>query len=151
VLELLASLHELPEAARDGIRDQGGGYLNHAMLWAMIAEEGGGQPAEELAQAVQTSFGSFDDLKRQMSEAAAAVFGSGWAWLTVDATGKLAVEKSANQDSPLTEGRRPLLGIDVWEHAYYLRYQNRRAEYVERIWDVVNWYQILINYRASTA
>lgn len=139
LLELLANLEALPESVRTAIRNNGGGYFNHALFWEMMKPNGGGQPEGQLAQAINRDFGSFDAFKEQFSKAAKTLFGSGWAWLVADASGKLEIMQTPNQDTPLAVGKKPLLGIDVWEHAYYLQYQNRRAEYVDNFWSVVNW------------
>ena len=149
ILELLSDLDSIPEVIRETVRNNAGGYLNHCMLWAAASPELQDGPTEDLALAVDASFGSFDGLKQQMSEAAGTVFGSGWAWLAADAEGGLRILQTANQDTSLAEGLHPLLGIDVWEHAYYLRYQNRRADYIQRFWAIVNWYQVLTSYRVS--
>ena len=138
VEELLRDLNSVPETIRAAVRNQGGGHLNHSLFWQMMARNRGGEPKGELAQAIETAFGGFPDFKAKFSEAAAKVFGSGWAWLVL-ADGALKIENSANQDSPLSQGRHPLLGLDVWEHAYYLKYQNRRPEYVGAFWNVINW------------
>jgi Fe-Mn family superoxide dismutase len=138
VEDLLRDLNSVPETIRAAVRNQGGGHLNHSLFWQMMTRSGGGKPKGELAQAIETAFGGFPDFKTKFSEAAAKVFGSGWAWLVL-ADGALKIENSANQDSPLSQGRHPLLGLDVWEHAYYLKYQNRRPEYVGAFWNVINW------------
>ncbi|HYD84033.1 MAG TPA: superoxide dismutase, partial [Opitutus sp.] len=127
-----------------------GGHVNHSFFWKVIGPRGGGAPRGELADAIAEKFGSFDALKTQFGDAAAKRFGSGWAWLSVKG-GALTVHSTANQDSPLIEGAMPVLGIDVWEHAYYLKYQNRRGDYVSAFWNVVNWEQANANYRAARA
>lgn len=137
--ELLADLGALPEGIRAAVRNNGGGFANHALFWRTLAPGGAGAPAGELAAAIDSAFGSFDDFKSRFATAAATRFGSGWAWLSVDADGALEVSSTANQDTPVMEGKTPILGADVWEHAYYLKYQNRRPEYVAAFWQVVNW------------
>ena len=141
VEELVASLDQVPESIRTAVRNHGGGHANHSLFWTIMKPDGGGTPSGELASAIDAAFGSFDDFRKQFSTAAATRFGSGWAWLTVDG-GKLIVESTANQDSPLSAGRTPILGIDVWEHAYYLKYQNRRPEYIDAFWNVINWDEV---------
>lgn len=137
--ELLADLGALPEGIRTAVRNNGGGFANHALFWRTLAPGGAGAPEGELAAAIDSTFGSFDDFKSRFATAAATRFGSGWAWLSVDADGALEVSSTANQDTPVMEGKTPILGADVWEHAYYLKYQNRRPEYVAAFWQVVNW------------
>ncbi len=141
VEELVASLDQVPESIRTAVRNHGGGHANHSLFWTIMKPDGGGTPSGELASAIDAAFGSFDDFRKHFSTAAATRFGSGWAWLTVDG-GKLIVESTANQDSPLSAGRTPILGIDVWEHAYYLKYQNRRPEYIDAFWNVINWDEV---------
>ena len=136
--ELLANLDKAPEAIRTGLRNNVGGHLNHSQFWLMMSPDGGGEPTGELAEAIKKDFGSFDEFKKQLTDAALKRFGSGWAWL-VEKDGKLSIISTPNQDPPLLEGKTALLGIDVWEHAYYLKYQNRRAEYIAGWWNVVNW------------
>jgi Fe-Mn family superoxide dismutase len=135
---LLKGLNSVPERTRTAVRNQGGGHYNHSLFWEMMSGSGGGEPKGELAQGIAKAFGGFAGFKGKLSEAAARVFGSGWAWLVLD-EGVLKIEATPNQDSPLSQGRPPLLGLDVWEHAYYLKYQNRRPEYIEAFWKVVNW------------
>ncbi len=130
------------------MRNHGGGHANHSLFWQIMSESGGGEPAGDLAAALKTAFGDFATFKQQFSDAAAARFGSGWAWLVL-ANGKLAVESTANQDSPLMGGKTPLLGLDVWEHAYYLKYQNRRPDYVQAWWNVVNWEEVTKRFTAT--
>lgn len=137
--ELIAKLHQVPEAIRTAVRNHGGGHWNHSLFWQMMAPNAGGTPSGELAQAIANAFGSFESFKEKFTAAALGRFGSGWAWLVVKPSGQLEVTSTANQDSPLTDGDRPILGVDVWEHAYYLKYQNRRNEYVQAWWNVVNW------------
>lgn len=148
VEEILKDLDSVPEEIRPAVRNHGGGYYNHSLFWPMMKKGGGGEPGGELAEAIRNEFGSFADFKKRFSEAAATVFGSGWAWLVNDAAGKLAIVKTPNQDSPISTGQKPLLALDVWEHAYYLKYQNRRVEYIEAWWNVVNWEQVEENLSA---
>jgi Fe-Mn family superoxide dismutase len=135
---LLRDLDSAPENIRTAVRNNGGGHYNHSLFWQMMKKDGGGEPKTELAKAIEGSFGNFADFKTKFSEAATKVFGSGWAWLVLS-EGKLTIETSPNQDSPLSSGKQPLLGLDVWEHAYYLKYQNKRADYIAAWWNVVNW------------
>ena len=148
--ELLKDLNSVPETIRTAVRNQGGGHLNHSLFWQMMSRNGGGEPKGELAQAIEKAFGGFPAFKAKFSEAAARVFGSGWAWLVWD-EGKLTIETTPNQDSPISQGRHPLLGLDVWEHAYYLKYQNRRPEYVGAFWKVVNWDFVADRYAKARA
>jgi Fe-Mn family superoxide dismutase len=136
--DLLKGINTVPEDIRTAVRNNGGGHANHTMFWEIMGPHKGGAPSGAIGDAIQSSFGSFDGFKAQMNDAGAKRFGSGWAWL-IDAGGKLAIESSANQDSPLMEGKKPILGIDVWEHAYYLKYQNRRPDYLAAWWNVINW------------
>jgi superoxide dismutase, Fe-Mn family len=138
VEELLKGINTIPEAIRTAVRNNGGGHANHTMFWQIMGPSKGGAPGGAVGDAIKASFGGFDAFKEQFAKAAAGRFGSGWAWL-IDAGGKLAIESSANQDSPLMEGKKAILGLDVWEHAYYLKYQNRRPDYVSAWWNVVNW------------
>jgi Fe-Mn family superoxide dismutase len=138
VEELLMELEDVPEKTRPAVRNQGGGHLNHTLFWQMMKKGGGGEPQGELKGAIDKAFGSFAGFKDKFTEAATKVFGSGWAWLVMD--GKvLKIESMPNQDSPLSQGRHPVLGLDVWEHAYYLKYQNRRPEYITAWFNVINW------------
>lgn len=137
--ELIAKLSQVPENIRTVVRNHGGGHLNHSLFWQMMAPNAGGAPQGELAQAIANAFGSFESFKEKFTTAAMGRFGSGWAWLVVKPSGALDVYSTANQDSPLTDGDKPILGVDVWEHAYYLKYQNRRNEYLQAWWNVVNW------------
>jgi Fe-Mn family superoxide dismutase len=139
VEDLVKSLSALPEDIRMAVRNNGGGHYNHTLFWQMMKKGGGGEPRGALAKAIDTSFGNLTGFKTKFAEAATRVFGSGWAWLVADGAGNLAIESTPNQDSPLTSGKLPLLGIDVWEHAYYLKFQNRRADYIDAWWNVVNW------------
>jgi Fe-Mn family superoxide dismutase len=138
VEDLLRSINSVPDDIRTAVRNNGGGHANHTMFWEIMGPKGAGQPTGAIADAIKQSFGSFDAFKEQFAKAAMGRFGSGWAWL-IDSGGKLAIESTANQDSPLMEGKKIVLGLDVWEHAYYLKYQNRRADYVGAWWNVVNW------------
>ncbi len=128
-----------PENVRTAVRNNGGGHANHSMFWKILTAKGEGKPSGNLAGAIQSSFGSFEQFKEKFNAAAAGRFGSGWAWLLKEPSGKLEIASTANQDSPLMEGKFPVLGLDVWEHAYYLKYQNRRAEYISAWWNVMNW------------
>ncbi|MCA8994489.1 MAG: superoxide dismutase [Planctomycetaceae bacterium] len=148
VEDLVSDLANVPEAIRGAVRNNGGGHANHALFWSVMAPGAGGAPSGELGDAINATFGSFDDFKAQFAAAAGTRFGSGWAWLSVD-NGKLVVESTPNQDSPLSEGRTPILGLDVWEHAYYLNYQNRRPDYVSAFWNVVNWNAVAERYAAA--
>lgn len=141
--ELVADLDMIPEDIRTAVRNHGGGHLNHSMFWEMIgpSASSGGQPSGKLMDAIKEAFGDFAKFQEQFAAAAAGRFGSGWAWLVSD-NGKLSIMSTANQDNPITEGKTPILGIDVWEHAYYLKYQNKRADYVKAFWQVVNWKEI---------
>ena len=136
--EVIANLSQIPDDKRTAVRNNGGGHYNHSMFWEIMSPDGGGEPEGELGAAIADAFGSVDELKRQVNDAGVKRFGSGWTWLVHDGTG-LAVRSTANQDSPLMDDDTPLLGIDVWEHAYYLKYQNRRPDYLEAWWNVVNW------------
>ncbi|MFP4643621.1 MAG: superoxide dismutase [Spirochaetales bacterium] len=143
--KLIAELQSQPENLRTPVRNQGGGHINHALFWPLMTANGGGQPSGELGRAIENTFGSFDEFKDQFTKAATGRFGSGWAWLVVSG-GKLEIMSTPNQDNPLTEGKTPILGLDVWEHAYYLKYQNRRPEYIEAFFNVVNWNQVGENF-----
>lgn len=147
--DLLADLDALPADIRTAVRNNGGGHANHTLFWSVMAPDGGGEPAGALAEAMDDTFGSFEEFKSEFSNAAATRFGSGWAWLTVDSGGNLKVYSTANQDSPVMEGDTPILGLDVWEHAYYLNYQNRRPDYIGAWWNVVNWKQVQEYYEAA--
>jgi len=138
VEDLLKDLNSVPEKIRTAVRNSGGGHFNHLLFWQMMSKSGGGQPKGELAKAIETSFGSFSAFKDGFGKAGLGQFGSGWAWLVLQG-GKLAIESSPNQDTPLSAGKQPILGLDVWEHAYYLKYQNKRADYITAWWNVVNW------------
>lgn len=140
--EILAALNSLPEAIRTAVRNNGGGFANHSLFWTIMSPDGGGAPQGALADAIAGAFGDFAGFKDQFSKAAATRFGSGWAWLALDGTGALKVLSTANQDSPIADSLTPILGLDVWEHAYYLNYQNRRPDYIAAWWNVVNWEEV---------
>ena len=138
--ELLANnLAAVPEAIKTAVRNNGGGHANHSLFWTLLSAKGGGAPTGEIASVITTNFGTFDAFKEKFTAAATGRFGSGWAWLAKDSAGKFEILSTANQDSPLMDGKKPILGLDVWEHAYYLKYQNRRPEYIGAWWNVVNW------------
>ena len=142
VEQLIANMNAIPEDIRNVVRNNGGGHANHTFFWTIIGPNAGGQPKEKVAAAINASFGSFDAFKEKFAQAATTRFGSGWAWVTVAKDGKLEISSTPNQDSPLMEGKTPILGIDVWEHAYYLHYQNRRPDYIAAFWNVVNWQEV---------
>jgi superoxide dismutase, Fe-Mn family len=139
--DLIKNLNAVPEDIRTAVRNNGGGHVNHTMFWQIMGPGSGGAPSGAVADAINGAFGSFDTFKEQMNKGGAGRFGSGWVWL-VDAGGKLAVESTANQDNPMMDGKRPIFGIDVWEHAYYLKYQNRRPDYLAAWWNVINWAEV---------
>jgi len=141
--ELLANNCSIvPDAIKTAVRNNGGGHANHSFFWPIMASKAGGAPTGDIASVISSNFGSFDSFKEKFSSAAGGRFGSGWAWLLKDRNGKFEISSTANQDSPLMEGKKPILGLDVWEHAYYLKYQNRRPEYVSAWWNVVNWNEV---------
>ena len=146
ITELLSDLGSVPEAIRGAVRNNGGGHFNHSLFWKIMGPGGGGQPSGELGDAIDSTFGSFDEFKKQVNQAGVTRFGSGWAWLFVSA-GQLQIGSTPNQDSPIMDGAKPILGIDVWEHAYYLNYQNRRPDYLEAWWNTVNWQQVAENFK----
>ncbi|ODG91353.1 MULTISPECIES: superoxide dismutase [Bacillaceae] len=146
--ELISNLDALPEGIRTAVRNNGGGHANHSLFWTLLTPEGTGTPVGEVAEAINAKFGSLDELKSAFTQAALTRFGSGWAWLVVN-NGELEVTSTANQDSPLMEGKTPILGLDVWEHAYYLNYQNKRPDYVGAFWNVVNWEKVEELYQAA--
>jgi Fe-Mn family superoxide dismutase len=146
--DLIADLVSVPETARGAVRNNGGGHANHSLFWSVMSPDGGGEPTGELADAINSEFGSFAGFKEKFAAAAGTRFGSGWAWLSVD-NGKLVVESTPNQDNPLMEGRTPILGLDVWEHAYYLNYQNRRPDYVGAFFNVIDWNAVATRYAAA--
>jgi Fe-Mn family superoxide dismutase len=146
--ELLRSIDSIPEDIRTTVRNNGGGYANHALFWAIMSPNGGGEPGGALGDAIKQKFGTFQDFRAKVSNAGATQFGSGWAWLVVDSSGNLDVYSTANQDSPYMKGHTPILGVDVWEHAYYLKYQNKRPDYLEAWWNTVNWDEVAKRYAA---
>jgi superoxide dismutase, Fe-Mn family len=146
--ELCAQINRVPENIRTAVRNNGGGHLNHSMFWKLMKKGGGGEPSGDLAGAIKSAFGSFAEFKTKFAQAGATRFGSGWAWLLIR-DGKLAIESTPNQDNPIMDGGKPILGLDVWEHAYYLKYQNRRPDYIEAWWSTVNWAQAADNYASA--
>jgi superoxide dismutase, Fe-Mn family len=142
VEDVLRNLDSIPDDKRNAVRNNAGGHANHALFWQIMGPNGGGSPSGDLAQAIDSTFGGFDQLKEQVNAAGVARFGSGWTWLVKDDGGGLAVMSTPNQDSPVSEGKTPILGIDVWEHAYYLNYQNRRPDYLAAWWNVVDWDEV---------
>ncbi|ETI67025.1 superoxide dismutase [Neobacillus vireti] len=148
VEEVISNLDAVPEAARTAVRNNGGGHANHSLFWQILSPNGGGAPAGELADAINNKFGSFESFKEEFAKAATTRFGSGWAWLAVN-NGELEVTSTPNQDSPLMEGKTPILGLDVWEHAYYLKYQNKRPDYIGAFWNVVNWDEVSKRYNEA--
>lgn len=147
VEDLISDLNAVPEEIRTAVRNNGGGHANHSLFWTLLSPNGGGEPKGALLDAINSKFGSFEKFKEQFAAAAAGRFGSGWAWLVVH-NGELEIMSTPNQDSPLSEGKKPVLGLDVWEHAYYLKYQNRRPEYISAFWNVVNWDEVEKLYEA---
>nr|PZN73394.1 MAG: superoxide dismutase [Bacillota bacterium] len=147
--ELLRGIDSVPEAIRTAVRNNGGGHANHTLYWEIMTPGGAKEPGGELAEAINAAFGSFQNFKDEFSKAGLNRFGSGWAWLVVTRDGKLAVYSTANQDSPLMQGDTPILGMDVWEHAYYLKYQNRRADYIQAFLNVINWDKVAEKYAAA--
>ena len=148
VEDILADLNKVPEDIRTAVRNNGGGHANHSLFWTILGKDGAKEPVGDLKQAIDETFGSFDTFKETFANAAATRFGSGWAWLVV-ADGKLEVLSTPNQDSPISDGKTPILGIDVWEHAYYLNYQNRRPDYINAFFDVINWDKVEEYYQAA--
>ncbi len=144
--DLMRRINEVPENIRTAVRNNGGGHVNHSMFWQIMKPNGGGEPSGALAQAITQTFGSFDQFKAAFNDAGAKRFGSGWVWLVLDSSGKLQVTSTANQDSPFMDGSYPIMGNDVWEHAYYLKYQNRRPDYLNAWWNVINWDEIARRY-----
>jgi Fe-Mn family superoxide dismutase len=140
--DLLRNLNSVPEAIRTAVRNNGGGHVNHTMFWKIMGPNAGGEPTGEIADAIKSTFGDFNTFKEKFNDAGVKQFGSGWAWLVKGSDGKLAITSTPNQDSPLSQGQFPVLGNDVWEHAYYLKYQNRRPEYLKEWWNVVNWTEV---------
>jgi Fe-Mn family superoxide dismutase len=139
VEKLISNLSQVPEEIRRAVRNHGGGHANHSLFWNIMKKDGGGEPGGDLASTINEYFGSFSSFQEQFNQAAGTHFGSGWAWLAMESSGKLIVESTSNQDSPIMSGRIPIMGLDVWEHAYYLNYQNRRPDYISAWWNVVNW------------
>jgi superoxide dismutase, Fe-Mn family len=148
VEDLVSNLNEVPEAIRTAVRNNGGGHANHSLFWTILTPNGSGEPAGEIAEAINAKFGSYESFKEEFAKAATTRFGSGWAWLVVN-NGELEVTSTPNQDSPLMEGKTPVLGLDVWEHAYYLNYQNRRPDYIASFWNVVNWDEVTKRYNSA--
>ncbi len=148
VEDLIANLDAVPENIRTAVRNNGGGHANHTLFWNLLAPNAGGAPTGEVAEAINTAFGSYENFKDEFAKAATTRFGSGWAWLVVD-NGQLAITSTPNQDSPLSEGKTPILALDVWEHAYYLKYQNKRPEYINAFFNVVNWDEVNRLYSAA--
>ena len=147
VHDLVADLSSVPEDIRTAVRNNGGGHLNHDFFWNLMGPNAGGAPSGDLADAINGAFGDFDTFKTQFTQAGITRFGSGWAWLSVDGGGKLVVSSTANQDNPISDGLKPVLGLDVWEHAYYLKYQNKRPDYIGAFWNVVDWNRVAQNFK----
>jgi len=147
IAEVVANLSQIPDDKRTAVRNNGGGHLNHSLFWEWLSPDGGGEPDGALADAIGSAFGSFGDFQDQLKNAGVNQFGSGWAWLVHDGS-SLAVLSTPNQDNPITDGKTPLFGVDVWEHAYYLKYQNRRPDYLDAVWNVVNWAKVAEGYSA---
>ena len=147
--ELLTGLAGLPEGIRTAVRNNGGGHANHSLFWQLLSPNGGGEPAGAVADAINKSFGSFDAFKAQFATAGMGRFGSGWAWLVANPDGSVAIVSTPHQDTPVMDGGKPVFGVDVWEHAYYLKYQNRRADYLAAVWNVVNWDEVNRLYAAA--
>jgi Fe-Mn family superoxide dismutase len=144
--ELVSMIDKVPEKIRTAVRNNGGGHANHSMFWTLMGPSAGGAPSGELSKAMDAAFGSFDEFKKKFTEAGTTQFGSGWAWLSLDAGKKLIIEKTPNQDTPLMHGHTPILGVDVWEHAYYLKYQNRRPDYLAAFYNVIKWDEVARRY-----
>jgi Fe-Mn family superoxide dismutase len=149
IADVVANLSQIPDDKRTAVRNNGGGHYNHSLFWEWLSPDGGGEPDGALADAIGSAFGSFSDFQDQLKNAGVNQFGSGWAWLVHDGSG-LAVLSTPNQDNPITDGKTPLLGVDVWEHAYYLKYQNRRPDYLDAVWNVVNWAKVAEGYAGVT-
>ena len=147
--DIIENLNAVPEAIRGAVRNNGGGHWNHSLFWKLLVPKSGGEPGGELGAAIRTTFGDFAKFREQMNAAGLARFGSGWAWLVLDGSGALKIESTPNQDNPLMEGKTALLGIDVWEHAYYLKYQNRRADYLNAFWNVTHWGEVQTRFEAA--
>mgnify|MGYP001024012908 FL=1 len=146
--ELLSNLESIPEDIRSAVRNHGGGHFNHSFFWPLLSKEGIKQPLPELGAAIARDFGSFDSFKENFIQAATNQFGSGWAWLSLNKDNKLVVHSTTNQDNPLMQGMKPIIGLDVWEHAYYLKYQNKRPDYISAFWNVINWEQAEKNFKS---
>ena len=149
VEEVLKNIDNVPAEKKQAVINNGGGHANHSLFWTVMSPDGGGEPTGDLAAAIKSTFGSFNDFKEEFTNAAKTRFGSGWAWLVVNKSGDLEVLSTANQDNPYMDGLTPILGIDVWEHAYYLKYQNKRPDYISAFWNVINWDQVSKNYNAT--
>lgn len=149
IVEILKTINDVPEAIRTAVRNNGGGHANHTMFWEIMGPNGGGEPTGALSEAITSAFGSFADFKAKINDAGAKRFGSGWSWLVLDKSGALQVVSTANQDSPYMDGQTPILGVDVWEHAYYLKYQNLRPKYLEAWWNTVNWAAVAKRYEQA--
>jgi len=147
--ELISNMNAVPEDIRNAVRNNGGGHANHSLFWRIMGPKAGGAPSGKLAEDINATFGSFDAFKEKIEAAGASRFGSGWAWLIVNKSGKLEVTSTPNQDNPLMDGNKPVLGVDVWEHAYYLKYQNKRPDYLKAWWNVVNWAEVAKVYEAA--
>ncbi|MEO3946509.1 superoxide dismutase [Gorillibacterium sp. CAU 1737] len=147
--ELVADLDAVPESIRTAVRNNGGGHANHTLFWQVLSPNGGGEPTGEIAKAIDAELGGFAKFKENFAKAATTRFGSGWAWLVVDKAGKLSVTSTPNQDTPLSEGKTPILGLDVWEHAYYLKFQNKRPDYIGAFWNLINWDEVNKRYAAA--
>ncbi|TVR29397.1 MAG: superoxide dismutase [Spirochaetaceae bacterium] len=148
--KLVAEWQKLPQNIQGAVRNHGGGHVNHALFWQILKKNEGGKPSGPLAAGIDKAFGSFDEFKKQFSAAAAGRFGSGWAWLVVNSDGELEITSTPNQDNPISEGKTPILGLDVWEHAYYLKYQNKRPDYIEAFFNVINWDKVAELYANAT-
>ncbi|QDX92628.1 superoxide dismutase [Brevibacillus laterosporus] len=146
--ELISNLDALPEGIRTAVRNNGGGHANHSLFWEILSPNGGGNPTGAIANAINAAFGSYDNFKAEFAKAATGRFGSGWAWLIVDGD-KVAITSTPNQDSPIMEGKKPVLGLDVWEHAYYLNYQNKRPDYIGAFWNLINWEEVNKRFQAA--
>jgi Fe-Mn family superoxide dismutase len=151
IVEILADLDAVPDGIRTAVRNNGGGFANHSLFWSIMGPDSGGEPGGAVAEAIGSTFGDFASFKEQFGKASVGRFGSGWGWLAVDGGGVVQVLSTPNQDSPISGGLTPILGLDVWEHAYYLNYQNRRGDYVAAWWKVVNWAEVEARYQAATA
>jgi superoxide dismutase, Fe-Mn family len=149
VEELIADLSAVPEAIRTAVRNNAGGHANHSFFWLILGPNAGGSPKGKLADAITSTFGSFDQFKEKFQAAGAGRFGSGWAWLVINKAGSLEISSTPNQDSPIMDGLKPVLGVDVWEHAYYLKYQNRRPDYLKAVWNVINWDAVGKHFKAT--